>query len=88
MIVITETVGADVTIGPDCTLRDVEVADGATVTRTHGELAEIRAGATVGPYVHLRPNATVAAGATVEAFTRLGAPTLGGGAAGAEGLRA
>lgn len=68
------SVGSDVTIGPDCTLRDVEVADGATLTRTHAVLAVIGAGATVGPYVHLRPNATVPAGATVEAFTQLGGP--------------
>ncbi len=49
------TVGADVTIGPDTTLSHVEIRDGATVIRTHGEHAVIGAGATVGPFAYLRP---------------------------------
>ncbi len=66
------SIGSRVSIGPDCTLRDVEVGDDATIVRTHGQLAEIGAGASVGPYVLLRPGATVAAGAAAESFTQLG----------------
>jgi bifunctional UDP-N-acetylglucosamine pyrophosphorylase / glucosamine-1-phosphate N-acetyltransferase len=43
------------TVGPDTTLRDVEVGAGATVTRTVGTLAVVGAGATVGPFALLRP---------------------------------
>ncbi|MGN6753356.1 MAG: bifunctional UDP-N-acetylglucosamine diphosphorylase/glucosamine-1-phosphate N-acetyltransferase GlmU, partial [Intrasporangium sp.] len=35
------TIGAECTIGPDTTLKDTEVADGASVVRTQAELAEI-----------------------------------------------
>lgn len=48
-------IGTGATIGPDTTLADVEVGEGATVTRTHGSLAVIGAGASVGPYAYLRP---------------------------------
>jgi bifunctional UDP-N-acetylglucosamine pyrophosphorylase/glucosamine-1-phosphate N-acetyltransferase len=48
-------VAEDAVVGPDCTLRDVEVGAGASVVRTHGELAVVGAGATVGPFSYLRP---------------------------------
>ncbi|GMA40710.1 bifunctional UDP-N-acetylglucosamine diphosphorylase/glucosamine-1-phosphate N-acetyltransferase GlmU [Mobilicoccus caccae] len=67
------TVGRDVQIGPDTTLADVEVGDGAVVVRTHARLANIGGGAQVGPYVHLRPGSTVDGGTSVTAFTELGA---------------
>ena len=43
------------TIGPDTTLTDTEVGAGATVTRTHGNLAVLGAGTSVGPFAYLRP---------------------------------
>jgi bifunctional UDP-N-acetylglucosamine pyrophosphorylase/glucosamine-1-phosphate N-acetyltransferase len=49
------SVGAGATIGPEVTLKDVEVGEGATVVRTHAELSVIGAGADVGPYARLRP---------------------------------
>lgn len=48
-------VGEGATVGPDTTLTDVEIGAGATVTRTQGSLAVIRAGASVGPFAYLRP---------------------------------
>ncbi|GAA2087224.1 bifunctional UDP-N-acetylglucosamine diphosphorylase/glucosamine-1-phosphate N-acetyltransferase GlmU [Brevibacterium salitolerans] len=42
-------------IGPDTTLADTEVGEGAQVIRTHGSLAVIGAGASVGPFAYLRP---------------------------------
>ncbi len=41
-------VGEDAVVGPDCTLKDVEIGEGAKVVRTHGELAVIGAGAESG----------------------------------------
>ena len=49
------SVAAGATIGPSTTLVDVEVGEGATVVRTHGSLAVVGAGASVGPYAYLRP---------------------------------
>lgn len=48
-------VATGATIGPDTTLTDVEVGAGATVIRTHGSLAVIGEGASVGPFAYLRP---------------------------------
>ncbi len=55
-------VAEDAVIGPDCTLKDVEVGAGARVVRTHGELAVIGAGANVGPFTYLRPGTELGAG--------------------------
>ncbi len=49
------SVGAGATIGPEVSLKDVEVGEGATVVRTHAELSVIGPGAEVGPYARLRP---------------------------------
>ncbi|MEZ5161437.1 MAG: hypothetical protein R2709_12295 [Marmoricola sp.] len=48
-------VAEDAVVGPDCTLKDVEIGQGARVIRAHGELAVIGAGAEVGPFSYLRP---------------------------------
>lgn len=48
-------VATGATVGPDTTLTDVEVGAGATVVRTHGTLAVVGEGATVGPFAYLRP---------------------------------
>jgi bifunctional UDP-N-acetylglucosamine pyrophosphorylase/glucosamine-1-phosphate N-acetyltransferase len=42
-------------IGPDTTLVDVQVGDGAHVVRTHAELATVGPRAHVGPFAYLRP---------------------------------
>ena len=55
-------------VGPDTTLIDVEVGEGATVSRTQATLAEIGPGATVGPFSFLRPGTRLAADAKVGAF--------------------
>jgi bifunctional UDP-N-acetylglucosamine pyrophosphorylase/glucosamine-1-phosphate N-acetyltransferase len=49
------TVATGARVGPDTTLRDVEVGAGAEVVRTHGSGAVVGAGATVGPFAYLRP---------------------------------
>lgn len=62
------TVGEDAVIGPDTTLTDVEVGEGATVTRTHGSGASIGAGATVGPFTYLRPGTVLGSSGKLGAF--------------------
>ena len=49
------TVARGAVIGPDTTLTDVEVGEGARLVRTHGSAAVIGPGATVGPFAYLRP---------------------------------
>ena len=48
-------IGDNCEIGPDTTLTDVTVGDGASVVRTHGSESEIGNNASVGPYTYLRP---------------------------------
>jgi bifunctional UDP-N-acetylglucosamine pyrophosphorylase/glucosamine-1-phosphate N-acetyltransferase len=48
-------VGDGAEVGPDTTLTDCEIGQGARVVRTHGSDALIGAGAQVGPFAFLRP---------------------------------
>jgi bifunctional UDP-N-acetylglucosamine pyrophosphorylase/glucosamine-1-phosphate N-acetyltransferase len=70
----------DAVIGPDCTLKDVEVGAGARVVRTHGELAVIGAGANVGPFSFLRPGTVLGAGGKIGAFVEAKNADIGAGA--------
>ncbi len=67
------------TIGPDTTLTDVEVGAGATVVRTHGSLAVIGAGATVGPFSYLRPGTELGAGGKIGTFVETKNAQIGAG---------
>ncbi|MFZ2624972.1 MAG: bifunctional UDP-N-acetylglucosamine diphosphorylase/glucosamine-1-phosphate N-acetyltransferase GlmU [Propionibacterium sp.] len=49
------SVASGAVIGPDTTLKDVEVGQGARVLRTHGELSVIGPNTDVGPWARLRP---------------------------------
>jgi bifunctional UDP-N-acetylglucosamine pyrophosphorylase/glucosamine-1-phosphate N-acetyltransferase len=62
------TIGAECVIGPDTTLTDVEVGDGASVVRTQALLALVGPGASVGPFSYLRPGTELGAGAKVGGF--------------------
>jgi bifunctional UDP-N-acetylglucosamine pyrophosphorylase/glucosamine-1-phosphate N-acetyltransferase len=62
------TIGADAVIGPDTTLTDTEVGDGAEVKRTEAQLAVIGAGATVGPFSYLRPGTELGAKGKIGGF--------------------
>jgi bifunctional UDP-N-acetylglucosamine pyrophosphorylase/glucosamine-1-phosphate N-acetyltransferase len=73
----TTEIGAGCQIGPDTTLEDVEVGDGASVVRTHGQLAVIGAGATVGPFTYLRPGTILGADAKLGAFVETKNATIG-----------
>ncbi len=61
-------VAEDAVIGPDCTLKDVEVGAGARVVRTHAELAVIGARANVGPFSYLRPGTELGAEGKIGGF--------------------
>ena len=67
-------------IGPDTTLLDVEVGEGATVIRTHAVLATIGPDAVVGPFAYLRPGTELGAGGRIGAFVETKNAQLGAGA--------
>ncbi|QHT54768.1 bifunctional UDP-N-acetylglucosamine diphosphorylase/glucosamine-1-phosphate N-acetyltransferase GlmU [Cellulomonas sp. H30R-01] len=56
------------TVGPDTTLTSVEVGPRATVSRTHGELAVIGEGASVGPFAYLRPGTVLGTDGKIGTF--------------------
>jgi bifunctional UDP-N-acetylglucosamine pyrophosphorylase/glucosamine-1-phosphate N-acetyltransferase len=76
----TTVVDEDAVIGPDSTLRDVEVGAGARVVRTHGELAVIGPRATVGPFSYLRPGTELGADGKIGAFVETKNAQIGEGA--------
>ena len=55
-------------VGPDTTLVDTEVGEGASVVRSHCRLAVIGPDASVGPFSYLRPGTRLSRGAKVGAF--------------------
>lgn len=67
-------------IGPETTLIDTEVGEGARVLRTHAEGASISAGASVGPFSYLRPGADIGQEGKVGAFVEIKNSTLHRGA--------
>jgi bifunctional UDP-N-acetylglucosamine pyrophosphorylase / glucosamine-1-phosphate N-acetyltransferase len=72
-------IGGRCTIGPDTTLTDVAVGDGASVVRTHGMSASIGDGATVGPFTYLRPGTVLGADGKLGAFVETKNSTIGTG---------
>jgi bifunctional UDP-N-acetylglucosamine pyrophosphorylase/glucosamine-1-phosphate N-acetyltransferase len=62
------TVATGAVVGPDTTLLDTEVGEGASVVRSHCHLAVIGPGATVGPFGYLRPGTRLGRAAKVGAF--------------------
>lgn len=72
-------IGANCTIGPDTTLTSMEVGDGATVVRTHGELSVIGERATVGPFSYLRPGTQLGVEGKIGTFVETKNATIGAG---------
>ena len=69
----TQLLGATVVatgavVGPDTTLTDTEVGEGARVVRTHAELAVVGPDVSVGPFAYLRPGTRLARGSKVGTF--------------------
>lgn len=69
----------DAVIGPDTTLKDCEVHEGAEVTRVHGNLAVIGPHANVGPYSYLRPGTVLGAGGKIGGFVETKNANIGAG---------
>jgi bifunctional UDP-N-acetylglucosamine pyrophosphorylase/glucosamine-1-phosphate N-acetyltransferase len=64
----TTTVATGAVVGPDSTLTDTEVGEGASVVRSHCGGAVIGPEASVGPFSFLRPGTRLARGAKVGAY--------------------
>nr|WP_218063147.1 bifunctional UDP-N-acetylglucosamine diphosphorylase/glucosamine-1-phosphate N-acetyltransferase GlmU [Arthrobacter sp. SDTb3-6] len=73
------TVARDAVVGPDSTLTDVQIAERAEVTRTHGSGAVIGEGAHVGPFTYLRPGTVLGADGKIGAFYETKNVTIGRG---------
>ena len=73
-------VGEDAVIGPDTTLKDCEIGEGARIIRTHGELAVIGEHATVGPFAYLRPGTNLASTGKIGTFVETKNAQIGAGA--------
>ena len=67
------------TIGPDTTLRDVQVGHDAAVIRSHGEESQIDAGATVGPFSYLRPGTILGRRGKIGSFVETKNAQIGSG---------
>ena len=74
------TIGTGAIVGPDTTLRNVEVGPEATVTRTHGLDAVIGSRATVGPFAYLRPGTELGTAGKIGTFVETKNAQLGEGA--------
>jgi bifunctional UDP-N-acetylglucosamine pyrophosphorylase/glucosamine-1-phosphate N-acetyltransferase len=66
-------------VGPDCTLRNTTVGEGATVIKSHCTRSEIGPGATVGPYAYLRPGTVLGRGAKAGAYVEMKNAVVGEG---------
>ncbi|OBG96705.1 UDP-N-acetylglucosamine diphosphorylase/glucosamine-1-phosphate N-acetyltransferase [Mycobacterium sp. E3251] len=71
--------GGHCVVGPDTTLTDVTVGDGASVVRTHATSSAIGAGATVGPFTYLRPGTVLGDDGKLGAFVETKNSTIGAG---------
>lgn len=72
-------IGSHCDVGPDTTLSDVTVGDGASVVRTHGTSSAIGGGATVGPFTYLRPGTVLGADGKLGAFVEVKNANIGAG---------
>lgn len=62
------SIADDAEIGPDTTLTDMQVGQGAKVVRTHGERSVIGRNANVGPFTYIRPQTILAEDAKLGGF--------------------
>ncbi|TCO48394.1 bifunctional UDP-N-acetylglucosamine pyrophosphorylase/glucosamine-1-phosphate N-acetyltransferase [Kribbella antiqua] len=74
------TVETGATIGPDTTLTDVQVGEGATIIRAHASQSVIGPRADVGPYAYLRPGTSVGVAGKIGTFVETKNTSIGDGA--------
>jgi bifunctional UDP-N-acetylglucosamine pyrophosphorylase/glucosamine-1-phosphate N-acetyltransferase len=75
----TTRVAARAVVGPDSTLVDTEVGEGAAVVRAHCTQAVVGPDVSVGPFAYLRPGTRLAAGAKVGTFVETKNADIGAG---------
>jgi bifunctional UDP-N-acetylglucosamine pyrophosphorylase/glucosamine-1-phosphate N-acetyltransferase len=75
----TTSVAPGAVVGPDCTLVDTAVGEGARVVRTHATGAEVGPDVSVGPFAYLRPGTRLRAGAKVGTFVETKNAEVGAG---------
>jgi bifunctional UDP-N-acetylglucosamine pyrophosphorylase/glucosamine-1-phosphate N-acetyltransferase len=73
-------VASNAVVGPDTSLDDCVIAEGAHVFKSHLTQAKIGANATVGPYTFMRPGTELAARAKVGAYVETKNAVIGEGA--------
>ncbi len=71
------SIGAGAVVGPETTVRDSIVGEGAEVVRSHLVGAQVGPGATVGPYAYLRPGAVLGADVHIGTFVEVKGATVG-----------
>ncbi|MCU9519177.1 bifunctional UDP-N-acetylglucosamine diphosphorylase/glucosamine-1-phosphate N-acetyltransferase GlmU [Corynebacterium sp. ES2794-CONJ1] len=69
----------DAVIGPDTTVRDMIIGEGAHVIRTHAMGSEIGPNASVGPFTYIRPGTYLGAGGKLGGFVEAKNATIGRG---------
>ncbi len=72
-------IGECAVVGPDTTLLDVTVGDGARVVRAHGERVSIGPRANIGPFAYLRPGTELDERTKVGAFVEVKNSRVGAG---------
>ena len=75
----TTSIARDAVVGPDTTLSNVQVGEGATVIRTHGSEAVLGAGSNVGPFAYLRPGTVLGAAGKIGTFVETKNSVIGDG---------
>ena len=73
------SVGEGAVVGPDTTLTDVVIGEGASVVRCHGSGAVIGPKATVGPYAYLRPGTKLGESGKIGTFVEVKNSEIGTG---------
>ncbi len=73
------SIGAGAEVGPDSTLTDTVVGEGARIVRAHCDGAQVGPGAGVGPYAYLRPGTVLAANAKVGTYVEVKNSEIGEG---------
>ena len=73
------TIGERCTVGPLTTAIDTTLGDEASVVHSYLQGAEVRAGATVGPFAYLRPGALLRDGAKAGTFVEIKNSDIGEG---------
>ena len=75
----TTSIADNCEIGPDTTLTNMTIDEGAHVVRTHGFDSHIGPGANVGPFTYIRPGTDLGKDAKLGGFTEAKKATIGEG---------